>query len=126
MSESVDRVARLVIDLQVLLREHRGALERVAALERQMESWRAGSVAAGKEREGLLRQIWAVENVHSEAQRSTCGEGCCSEGKGYCSYDEEPRPCKTTEDHSYQSPPAGDNAQSGEAGPTTTNRSDRE
>lgn len=78
--------------LKQLSGELRAARERIQMFEE-------GSKSTGQERMRLLRQIWAVENLHSEAQEVVCGDGCCHEGQGWCSYcgdaDKPVWPCQT-------------------------------
>jgi len=67
-------------------------LERTKARE---DSWRKSYWMVNEERNAWLKRRWAVENVHHEAYQTVCGDGCCTEELGYCSYDNEPYPCRT-------------------------------
>lgn len=67
-------------------------LERTKAREK---SWRESYWSVNKQRDAWLRRRSAVAALHSELQEPTCGDGCCSEGLGTCSYCDEPYPCLT-------------------------------
>ena len=85
-------------------------LERTKARE---DSWRKSYWMVNEERNAWFKRRWAVDALHSEPQEATCGDGCCSEGMGTCSYCNEPYPCRTIqaldkEPEDWPQPPADD------------------
>ncbi len=85
-------------------------LERTKARE---TSWRESYWMVNAARDDWLRRRFAVSDVHAEAYETVCGDGCCTEGLGYCSHDNQPYPCRTMqaldkEPVDWPQPPADD------------------
>lgn len=85
-------MARAVLRLDDRLHQ---AEQDLAKRDATIATMRSGAETTGRERQRMLDQVHAVEDLHAEADKVICGDGCCHEGLGYCGYDREPYPCKT-------------------------------
>lgn len=84
--------ARAILALQDRLERALAEVERLKADLEQRRSW---STSAQQRERKLQDRLFAVDNLHSEATRVTCGDGCCHEELGHCGYCNEPYPCRT-------------------------------
>jgi hypothetical protein len=117
MSESDDerlqQAKALVSSLTSLEWKVKSLTEELERTKAREDGWRKSYWMVNAERNEWFKRRWAVDNLHSESQRSTCGDGCCSEGTGTCSYCKEPYPCRTiqaldNEPEDWPQPPADD------------------
>lgn len=83
-----------VVAMEREIGDLRGSL---ASVEHQLAENRRYSKEASDASQKVRMTLFAVKQLHGEAEAVSCGDGCCHEGLGYCDFCGEgtPHPCRT-------------------------------
>lgn len=95
VDEQLQQAKALISALNGLERKVKSLTEELERVKAREASWRESYWMVSKKRDDWMRRRFAVSDVHAEAYETVCGDGCCTEGLGYCGYCKEPYPCRT-------------------------------